>query len=101
MRQAINRAIDRETIRLELYKGRVTPAYVHGYYEGLPGWDPTWVERFDDLYGYDVEAARALMAEAGYADGFEASAWLFPFPRRAGADTSDAGAGNQPAGDRH
>ncbi len=80
VRQAINKAIDRETIRLQLYKGRVTPAYVHGYYEGLPGYDESWAERFDEMYGYDVEGAKALMAEAGYADGFEANAWLFPFP---------------------
>ena len=80
VRQAINKAIDRETLRLELYKGRVTPAYVHGYYEGLPGYDPTWADRFEEAYGYDVEAAKALMAEAGYSDGFSANAWLFPFP---------------------
>lgn len=80
VRQAINKAIDRETIRQELYKGRVTPSYVHGFYEGLPGWDPTWADRFEDAYGYDVEAARALLAEAGYPNGFEAKAWLFPFP---------------------
>ncbi len=80
VRQAINKAIDRDTLRLELYKGRVTPSYVHGFYEGLPGWDPTWTNRFDDLYGYDVDAAKALMAEAGYSDGFTANAWLFPFP---------------------
>ena len=80
VRQAINRAIDRETIRLELYKGRVTPAYVHGYYEGLPGYDDTWEQRFDEMYGYDLAEAKRLMAEAGYADGFEANAWLFPFP---------------------
>ncbi len=80
VREAINRAIDRETIRLQLYKGRVTPSYVHGFYEGLPGWDDTWAERFDDMYGYDVERAKELMAEAGYAEGFKANAWLFPFP---------------------
>ena len=80
VRQAINRAIDRETIRLELYKGRVTPTYVHGFYEGLPGYDETWETRFDEMYGYDVEEAKRLLAEAGYAEGFDAKAWLFPFP---------------------
>ena len=80
VRQAINKAIDRETIKEELYKGRVTSAYVHGYYEGLPGWDPTWADRFEESHGYDVEAAKALLKKAGYADGFSAEAWLFPFP---------------------
>ena len=80
VRQAMNKAIDRETIKEELYKGRVTDMYVHGFYKGLPGWDDTWEERFEEAYGYDPERARELLAEAGYADGFEANAWLFPFP---------------------
>ena len=80
VRQAMNKAIDRETIKEELYKGRVTDMYVHGFYEGLPGWDDTWPERFKEAYGYDPERARELLTEAGYPDGFEANAWLFPFP---------------------
>ena len=101
VRQAINQAIDRETLRLELYKGRVTPAYVHGFYEGLPGYDETWADRFDEMYGYDVDSAKALMAEAGYADGFSAKAWLFPFPRRPGTDTCDGAGTDLPPGNRH
>lgn len=80
VRQAINKAIDRETIKQELYKGRVTNAYVHGFYEGLIGWDPTWADRHEEAYGYDPERAKELLAEAGYADGFGLKAWLFPFP---------------------
>ena len=80
VRQAMNKAIDRETIKEELYKGRVTDMYVHGFYKGLPGWDDTWEERFEEAYGYDPERARELLTEAGYPDGFEANAWLFPFP---------------------
>ena len=80
VRQAINKAIDRETIKEELYKGRVTDAYVHGFYEGLPGYDDTWPARFEEEFGYDVARAQELMEEAGYADGFTANAWLFPFP---------------------
>ena len=30
-----------------------------------PGWDATWERRFNDLYGYDPEAAKRLLAEAG------------------------------------
>jgi len=80
VRQAINKAIDREAIKQELYKGRVTSEYVHGYYDGLPGWDPTWADRFEEAYGYNVDRARELMEEAGYAEGFSAKAFLFPFP---------------------
>jgi ABC-type transport system substrate-binding protein len=30
------------------------------------------------MYGYDVEAAKRLLAEAGYPNGFTAKAWLSP-----------------------
>ena len=80
VRQAMNKAIDRETIKQELYKGRVTAEYVHGFYEGLPGWDPTWADRFEESHGYDPDRARELLTEAGYPSGFSAKAWLFPFP---------------------
>ena len=32
-------------------------------------------------YGYDPAKARALLAEAGYADGFETELWAMPVPR--------------------
>ena len=57
-----------------LYKGRATPMYVHGFYPDLAGWDPTWEKRFPELYGYDVPAAKRLLAEAGYPNGFKAKA---------------------------
>ena len=53
--------------------------YVHGFYPDLPGWDPTWEKRFPEMYGYDRQAAKRLLAEAGYPKGFKAKAWLFPF----------------------
>jgi ABC-type transport system substrate-binding protein len=45
----------------------------------LPGWDRSWEKRFPEMYGYDVAVARKLLAEAGYAKGFKAKAFLFPF----------------------
>jgi ABC-type transport system substrate-binding protein len=79
VRQAINKAINREELLKVLYKGRAAPMYVAGFYPDLPGWDPTWEKRFKEMYGYDPKAAKRLLAEAGYPNGFKAKGWLFPF----------------------
>src|SRR5262249_20272487 len=79
VRQAINKAINREELRRVLYKGRASYTYVAGYYPGLPGWDPTWEKRFPEMYGYDPAVAKRLLAQAGYPRGFTMKAWLFPF----------------------
>lgn len=79
VRQAMNKAINRGELLKVLYKGRATPMYVHGFYPDLPGWDPTWPKRFEDMYGYDPKAAKRLLAEAGFPNGFKAKGWLFPF----------------------
>jgi ABC-type transport system substrate-binding protein len=79
VRQAMNKAINRDELLKALYKGRATPTYVAGFYPDLPGWDPTWEKRFPDLYGYDPKRAKQLLAEAGYPKGFKAKAWLYPF----------------------
>jgi peptide/nickel transport system substrate-binding protein len=79
VRQAMNKAINREELRQVLYKGRADYMYVHGFYPDLPGWDPTWEQRFAEMYGYDPKEAKRLLAEAGYPNGFKAKAWLYPF----------------------
>ena len=79
VRQAMNKAINREELARVLYKGRAAPMYVHGYYPGLPGWDPTWEKRFESMYGYDPAAAKRLLAQAGYPKGFKAKMWVYPF----------------------
>ena len=79
VRQAMNKAINREELLKVLYKGRATYTYVMGFYPDLPGWDPTWEKRFPEMYGYDPKKARQLLAEAGYPKGFKAKAWLYPF----------------------
>ena len=62
-----------------LYKGRANYTYVHGYYPDMPGSGSTWEQRYPEMYGYDVAAAKRLLAEARYPkELFKAKAWLFP-----------------------
>ena len=68
IREAANRAIDKDLLIDTLFSGRVTISPVGGFYPNLPGWDPSWLERYDELYGYDPERARELIAEAGYSE---------------------------------
>jgi peptide/nickel transport system substrate-binding protein len=79
VRQAMNKAINREELLKVLYKGRAKYTYVAGFYSNLPGWDPSWATRFETMYGYDPKEAKRLLAEAGYPNGFKAKAWLYPF----------------------
>lgn len=64
VRLALNMAVNREEIVRELFHGTTYVATQHasrhalGYHPGL------------SAYPYDPEAARALLAEAGYPDGF-------------------------------
>ena len=66
VREAMNRAIDREQIINELFKGRGEPMYNTIFHQSLEGWNPRWEEEFDQKYGYDPELARQLLDQAGY-----------------------------------
>ena len=70
VRQATNMAIDREELHEVLFKGTGEPAYKMGFFgPDSEGWNPEWEERFDELYGYNPDKARELLAEAGYPPG--------------------------------
>ena len=66
VREALNRAINREQIINELFKGRGEPMYNTIFHQSLEGWNPRWEEEFDERYGYDLERAKQLLDEAGY-----------------------------------
>ena len=86
VREAINRAIDKETIKNTLFSGRVTTSPQVGFYDSLPGWDPRWLEEYEEHYGYDPNRARELLVEAGYPDGIKVKGILmnvFGFPESA------------------
>jgi peptide/nickel transport system substrate-binding protein len=65
VREAMELAIDRDAIKTVVMRGQsiptgvATPPFVHG-----------WTEELDAYPAPDVEKAKALLAEAGYPDGF-------------------------------
>lgn len=66
VRQAINTAVNRDAIQQVVMRGQSAPTGVI-----MPPFVNGWTEELDAAPETDVEAARALMAEAGYEDGFE------------------------------
>ena len=66
VREAMNRAINREQIVNELFKGRGEPMYNTIFHPTLEGWNPRWEEEFEENYGYDPERAKQLLDEAGF-----------------------------------
>ncbi len=73
VRQALNMAIDWESINQGLFLGRTRRmSYV---------FNPPYSNTDIEPYPYDPEAARAMLAEAGYPDGFELDAFATPVGR--------------------
>ena len=85
VRQAVNMAINRERI-IRIINGRAVPAN-----QPLPPAMPGYSDSYEG-YAFDPEAARALLAEAGFADGFETELFVMntdPNPRIAQAIQQD------------
>lgn len=73
VRQAINYAFDRQALLTALAGGQgETTSQVFGPESGA------WLENLEDAYPYDPEQAKALLAEAGYPNGFEISLPVVP-----------------------
>jgi oligopeptide transport system substrate-binding protein len=66
VRLAISRAIDRATLNDVVYNGSSIPA-TYWLVQGIPGYQGN--EPFESIIGYDPEAARQALADAGYPDG--------------------------------
>lgn len=66
VRQAINMVFDRESIVKNLYQGYGVPNN-QAFREG----SAAFVASETDKYAFDIDAAKQLMADAGYADGFD------------------------------
>lgn len=75
VRLAINHAIDKASITKHLYQGLGIPAK-NPIPPSLWSYDDT-IEDFE----YNPTLAKQLLAEAGYANGFETTLWALPVPR--------------------
>src|SRR5713101_5886667 len=86
VRQAMNMAVNRHAIAENLLGGKVQPHRVMGFHPQLstaiwPGiWNPDWDKRFEERFGYDPAKAKALLAQAGYPQGFEFPLYLYTLP---------------------
>lgn len=76
VRQAISHAIDKTQILEGIYEGTGVPA-VGPLAPDVWGYDPS-VKPLE----YDLEKAKSLLAEAGYADGFSTTIWTNDNPDR-------------------
>ncbi|PKB71901.1 MAG: hypothetical protein BZY87_03065 [SAR202 cluster bacterium Io17-Chloro-G6] len=65
VREAMNRAINREEIIRVLFKGRGDPMYNTTFHQSLEGWNPRWETDFEKDYGFDPELAKQLLDQAG------------------------------------
>jgi peptide/nickel transport system substrate-binding protein len=70
VREAMNRAIDREAMIEILYGGRAEHLPQFTMHPPHEGYAPELEARFEEMYGYDPERAKELLAEAGYPDAF-------------------------------
>jgi peptide/nickel transport system substrate-binding protein len=66
VRQAMNKAINRDELLQFVLRGSGKPMYNTAFHPSLEGWNPKWVEDWEELYGYDPDKATELMREAGY-----------------------------------
>lgn len=86
VRQAMNKAVNRQAIAENLLGGKVQPHRVMGFHPQLdsaiwPGiWSPQWEHRFESTHGYDPAKARELLVQAGYPQGFEFTLYLYTLP---------------------
>ena len=78
VREAMNRAINRQELNDVFLGGNGEPMMQTHSHERFPGWEPSWLDRFDDAYGFDPDRARELLTEAGYPDGFKMIQHAYP-----------------------
>ncbi len=89
IRKALNKAINRDEMNKALFGGKGEVIYNNPYHPTRPGWNPEWQQRFQEAYGFDPAAAKALVAQAGYGPGNPLKVNLVLQPARGLAGAAD------------
>ncbi len=69
VRRALAKSIDRDELNKSFFGGDAVPLYLLNFHPTRPGWNTDWERNFKSAYGYDPEAAKAELAQAGYNAG--------------------------------
>lgn len=82
VRKALNKAVNRDEMNKAFFEGKGETMILPHHHPTRQGWDPSWQTRFQEEYGYDAAAARALLAEAGYSASkpYSITVLVRPFP---------------------
>ncbi len=68
VRKALNKAVNKDELNEAFFNNKGFPMYHTHLNENTLGWDPSWETRYEAEYGFDQEAARELLREAGYSE---------------------------------
>ena len=94
VREALNRAVNREELQNTILGGRGDPMVVTFWLPSLPGWNPEWAATFEEKYGYDPERAKELLKEAEELNGGPldwSDSYLLITPRQELSELEDIG----------
>lgn len=84
VRKALNKAVDRDKLSKAFFGGNTQPLISTHFRPGLEGWNPQWEKDFAQEYGYDPEAAKRLLTQAGYGPSGRTLQTNMLFPTDAG-----------------
>lgn len=66
VRKALNKAVDRDALNKAFFGGKGERMLANHMHPTRPGWNPDYEKRWPEAYGYDQNAAKSILAEAGY-----------------------------------